>query len=70
MKSYILHAGSRYTLVEETESKMLISPQVARTDILFEDKELIEVDTVDAMLHFQVGNRHFYANNRSISVMH
>ena len=70
MKSYILHAGSRYTLVEETGGKMLFSAQTARTDMIFEDKELVAVDTVDSMLHFQVGNRHFYANNRSFSVMH
>lgn len=70
MKFYVLHAGSRYSLVEESGGKMLFSAEVARTDLIFEDKELVAVDTVDAMLHFKIGNRHFYANNRSVSVMH
>lgn len=70
MKNYVIHAGSRYTLVEETANKTLVSAEVARTDLYFEDKELVAVDTVDAMLHFKIGNRHFYANNRSVSVMH
>jgi hypothetical protein len=70
MKSYILHAGSRYTLVEESNGKSLFSAEIARTDLMFEDKELVGIDTIDSMLHFKVGNRHFYANNRSVSVLH
>lgn len=70
MKNYIIHAGSKYTLMEETATTTKISAEVARTDLYFEDKELVAIDTVDAILHFKVGNRHFYANNRSVSVMH
>jgi hypothetical protein len=70
MKSYILREGSRFTLVQETPTKMLVSPCVADRDISFEDKELIGVDTVDRMLHFRVGNRHYYANTNSVSIIH
>jgi hypothetical protein len=70
MKSYVLREGCRFTLVEETPTKMLVSACVATRDISFEDKELIGVDTVDRMLHFHVGNRHYYANTNSVSVLH
>ena len=70
MKSYVLRAGSKYTLMQETPTKMLIIPDIADRDISFDDKELIEVDTVTKMLHFKVGNRHYYANNSNVSVVH
>lgn len=70
MKSYILREGSKYTLVQETPTKMLITPAVADRDIAFEDNELIEVDTVTKILHFHVGNRHYYANTSNVSVVH
>jgi hypothetical protein len=49
---------------------MLITPAVADRDIAFEDNELVEVDTVTKMLHFHVGNRHYYANTANVSVLH
>lgn len=70
MKSYVLRAGSKYTLVQDTPNKTIITPDVADRDIFFEDKELIEVDTVTKMLHFKTGNRHYYANNSNVSVIH
>jgi hypothetical protein len=70
MKSYVLREGCRFTLVEETPTKMLVTPCVAARDISFEDRELIGVDTVDRMLHFRIGSRHYYANTNSVSVIH
>ena len=70
MKSYVLRAGSKYTLVKEEPNETSWFPSVAREDMLFEDKELIEVDTVTRILHFKRGIRHYYANNSSVSVIH
>ncbi len=70
MKTYILRAGTKYTLVQETLTKMLIVPAVADRDICFEDRELVEVDTLTKILHFHVGNRHYYANTDSVIVAH
>ena len=70
MKSYILRSGCRYTLVDESDGRSLFSAEVARTNMCFEDKELVGVDTIDSMLHFKVGNKHYYANTNSVSVLH
>jgi len=70
MKSYILRTGCRYTLVEETPTKMLVIPSTADRDISFDFTELVGVDAIDSMLHFKVGNRHYYANTNSVSVLH
>jgi hypothetical protein len=70
MKAYVLRAGSYYTLVQETPTKILITPATADRDIAFEDRELIEFDATTQMLHFHVGNRHYYANNSNVSVLH
>jgi len=70
MKAYVLRAGSKYTLIQETPTKMLIIPDVADRDVSFNDSELVEVDTVNRILHFKVGNRHYYANNANVSVVH
>lgn len=70
MKSYVLRAGSKYTLMQETPTKMLITPAVADRDICFDYEELIGVDTVHRTLHFRVGNRHYYANTSNVSVVH
>lgn len=49
---------------------MLITPAVADRDIAFEERELVEVDTLTKMLHFHVGNRHYYANTCNVTVTH
>jgi hypothetical protein len=70
MKSYVLRAGSKYTLVQDTPNKKIITPAVADRDISFDGCELVEVDTVTKILHFRTGNRHYYANNSNVSVIH
>jgi hypothetical protein len=70
MKAYVLRAGSKFTLVQETPNKMIVTPAIADRDISFDGCELIEVDTVTKMLHFKCGNRHYYANNSNVSVIH
>jgi len=70
MKTYILREGARFTLMQETPTKMLVTPCVADRDISFDGKELVEVDALYKMLHFHVGNRHYYANTNSVTVAH
>lgn len=70
MKAYVIREGARFTLVQETPTKMLVTPCIADRDISFDDRELVGVDTVAKMLHFHVGNRHYYANTFFVSVIH
>jgi len=70
MKSYVLREGSRFTLVQETATKMIVIPSVADRDISFDQRELVGMDNVDKMLHFHVGNRHYYASSANVSVLH
>lgn len=70
MKSYILRTGCRYTLIENFPDKTLVVPAMAERDIWFNSAELVGVDAIDSMLHFKVGNKHYYANTNSVSVIH
>jgi hypothetical protein len=70
MKSYILRAGSMFTLVHEGPTQTLVSPSKTFIDMPFESNQLVEVDTVTHILHFKIGNTHYYANNSNISVIH
>lgn len=70
MKSYVLRTGSRFTFVVEKANNNVIGVAVADRDISFDAKELVEVDTVTGILHFHVGNSHYYANNSAVSVYH
>ena len=70
MKSYVLRTGSKFILEEKTLTGKLIYGVIADRDISFEDKELVEVDTVRKRLHFHVGNRDYYVNSECVSVLH
>lgn len=70
MKSYVIRAGQSYMFMRATPHNMVVTPAVAERDIFFEDRELVEVDTVECRLHFVVGNCHYYANVGNVTVLH
>ena len=62
MKGYILPAGSKYTLMCVTTSKTHVSSMTTDHAILFDDTELVEIDTVARKFNFRIGNV-FYSTN-------
>ena len=62
MKGYTLRAGSKYTLMTVTPSKTHVSSMVADHAILFDDTELVEIDTVTRKFNFRIGNVFYFTN--------
>jgi hypothetical protein len=73
MKTYVLKKGSKYILVEKTITGTHYAHIACETDLLFTEKELIQVDTVTGMLRFSVryttGNSDFFVNNTDVIVL-
>lgn len=69
MKTYVIRAGSRYTLEQETSTKLLITTDTADRDISFDETELKVVNTVTRMLTFTVGNRNYHVNRDYVSIL-
>ena len=69
MKTYVVRTGSRYTLEQETPTKLLITSTVADRDISFDESELKEVNTATRMLTFHVGNRNYHVNRENVTVL-
>jgi hypothetical protein len=68
MKTYTIRSGSKFTLMQETPARTLVSLVVADRDFTFDDCELVEIDLVEKTFHFHVGNRHYYTNIGDVTV--
>lgn len=69
MKTFVIRAGSPYTLEQETPTRLIITSAVADRDICFTDEELKVVNTATYTLTFHVGNRNYHVNKTYVSVL-
>lgn len=69
MKNYILREGSKFVMETETQRGRIVGSYLADQSMIFEEKELVEVDCVERKLHFHVGDRHYFINNTDVKVI-
>lgn len=69
MKTFVIREGSRYTLEQETPTRLLVTSAVADRDISFDESELAVVNTVTRVLTFHVGNRNYYVSKDNVTVL-
>jgi hypothetical protein len=68
MKTYTIREGSKYTLMQETPARTLVTSAIADRDFSLDDCNLVEIDTVEKTFHFHVGNRHYYVSIDNVIV--
>lgn len=69
MRTFVIRSGSRYTLEQETPTRLLVTSAVADRDISFDESELKAVNTVSRILTFHVGNRNYHVNRDNVTVL-